>query len=420
MLKEVRRFRKKWYADAHAAKERGDKIAWNMYDCGFADAITTAFDVVSVWPENFGGICTFKNVHKLFLNAAESEGFFLETCGYARVAFGLGHHYKKSGTAPPEAPEGGLPPPDLLIGHTRHCDTRSRIMEIVKRYWPDVPAFCLGHDYPPTDADFEYIKPYYLKFYRDELKRYIAWLEEHTGKKLDWDRLKHQVRLNFDVLNLYCEIFELRKAKPCPMSCLDNFTVAPFALFFPADEDTLDFFIRLRDELREKVEKKIGAIPEEKYRLLWGIPPPPWYAMPIFSYMESLGAVFINEIGYYMGPPGGVDVDDPLEALALREWERYINAEGLWGPKVPELFAKRIEDGDLDGVVVAMTPSCRMAVGAIYQIEEAEKILGRKIPTLFIEADMVDESSYSEVMTKAKIDAFLETVDADKRARGKA
>ena len=200
------------------------------------------------------------------------------------------------------------------------------------------------------------------------------------------------------------------------MASLDAFTIAPFAFFFSADEDTLDFYIKLRDDLREKVEKKIGAIPEEKYRLLWALPPPPWYALPIFSYMESLGAVFINEFSYYMGPPGSVDIDDPLEALALRQWERYVNAESGWGPKAPEMFANRIEDGDVDGVVVGMLPSCRISVGAIYLMEEAEKILGRKIPTLFIEADMVDDSSYSEAMTKARIDAFLETVDADRRS----
>ncbi len=152
VLKEVRRFRKKWYADAHAAKERGDNVAWNMFNWGSADPITAAFDVVSVFPENFGATCAFKGVHRLFLNAAESEGFFLETCGYVRVAFGLGYYYKKTGKAPPEAPEGGLPEPDLLISNSTICDTRLRIMEIAKRYWPDVPAICLDLNYPPRDA----------------------------------------------------------------------------------------------------------------------------------------------------------------------------------------------------------------------------------------------------------------------------
>ena len=284
----------------------------------------------------------------------------------------------------------------------------------MKRYW-DIPAFCLEHIFPPPGADFDYIKGYYVKFLVEELKRFIAWLEEHTGKKLDNDRLKSCVQLNSKIMDLYIQIFQLRQARPCPMSILDGFTVDPFALFFDTDEATLDFFTKLRDELKYRVENKIGALPEEKYRLLWAVPPPPWYALPLLGYMESLGAVFPKEMVYYFAPPAGIEVDDPLEALALRQWERYLSGSWICASTKPDLFANAIRDGEMDGLVIAMTTSCRIVVGQIYFRDEAERILGRKIPTLFLEADMVDDSGYSENIAKEKIDTFLETLESQKR-----
>jgi len=45
------------------------------------------------------------------------------------------------------------------------------------------------------------------------------------------------------------------------------------------------------------------------------------------------------------------------------------------------------------------------------------KLRGLRVPTLGIEADMVDTRTYSDALVKERIRAFMETVDAAKKER---
>ena len=59
--------------------------------------------------------------------------------------------------------------------------------------------------------------------------------------------------------------------------------------------------------------------------------------------------------------------------------------------------------------------SCRSwHVGLIWQLNQVKKIY-RDIPTLILESDIIDISSYNEADTHARIDAFVDTLEASKR-----
>ena len=57
-----------------------------------------------------------------------------------------------------------------------------------------------------------------MEQWKNEHKLLIAFLEEHTGKKMDYDRLKETVRLSYRLTELTLEIEELiaRSRPPCP------------------------------------------------------------------------------------------------------------------------------------------------------------------------------------------------------------
>jgi benzoyl-CoA reductase/2-hydroxyglutaryl-CoA dehydratase subunit BcrC/BadD/HgdB len=190
------------------------------------------------------------------------------------------------------------------------------------------------------------------------------------------------------------------------------------------DPRVLRFFQELKDELKYRVDNKIGVIPEEKYRLLWGSGLPPWHTMNIFNYFESLGAVFVGETCYK--PPYVADipdsVSDPLERMALvlyyAQLEKHKRSVvGGYNFVVYENPLEWIEEYQADGVVFHWLRSCRgTTIGQLYY---QKLIAGRSaIPTLFLESDMCDVRDFFEADWKAKIGAFIDMVATYKRHRG--
>ena len=112
-------------------------------------------------------------------------------------------------------------------------------------------------------------------------------------------------------------------------------------------------------------------------------------------------------------------VSDPLEFLAWR-WTKYQTYRHDKARKRPgshpdvERLIEYIEDYKIDGVVMHEAFSCRSwHPGLIWQLELLKKVY-RDIPSLVLESDIVDMSSYSEADTHNRIDAFLETIESAK------
>jgi len=100
-----------------------------------------------------------------------------------------------------------------------------------------------------------------------------------------------------------------------------------------------------------------------------------------------------------------------------------------------ERLIQYIEDYQIDGVVMHEAFSCRTwHLGLIWQLNQLRKIykpipvliLGkegdktkgkRELPSLILESDIIDISSYSEVDTRNRIDAFIETLEQTKKKK---
>jgi benzoyl-CoA reductase subunit B len=199
-------------------------------------------------------------------------------------------------------------------------------------------------------------------------------------------------------------------------------TMVPMT-FMMGTQEAYDFFKDLYDELKLKIANKEGEIPDEKYRLLWGGGLPSWFALGDFNYFNSKGAVFPAETTYRQVEP--IDklelprVSDPLEHLAWRwvKWAtyRYDNARKRPGstPEVERLI-EYIEEYKIDGVVMHEAFSCRSwHPGLIWQLNQLKRVY-RDMPSLVLESDIVDISSYNEADTRARIDAFIDTLEAVK------
>jgi len=411
------------------AKEEGKKVAYAYINDG-QDEIMRAMDIVPAWGESFAGVCAAKRDAEKYLQKAEADNFSRSLCTYATCTIGFDMWREElNGQTPPDAPWGGMARPDMIIGSAQQlCDPRFKWPQATQHYLQDVPVFVGNMYYPPWDPnrDHHEQEAIYVKYAKAELLELVHFCEKHTGKKMDWDRLAGLVDLTEKTWNLFIDTYELRRAIPTPMDTGDAMNTMVPITFNLATQDAYDYYKGLYDELIEKNEKKQGVIEDEKYRLLWGAGLPSWFALGDFQYFNDKGAVFPAEVTYRNAEKlERLDLpatNDPLERIAWR-WVRfwthwYDKARKRHGssPKV-ERIIEYIEDYRCDGVVFHSAYSCRSwHAGIIHQAEVLRKIYG-DIPILIMEGDIVDISSYNEVDTHNRIDAFIETVDAYKAKR---
>lgn len=413
--------------EAQRANSEGKKTAFTFIFCNYDDIIR-AMDIVPIWTENFAGICGAKRDAQRFLERAEGQNLSRSLCTYALCGIGFDSWREElEGEMPPNAPWGGQPKPDMMLSSGQMiCDPRNKWYQAAQHFMPDIPIYNVDLPQIPFEADYNYreVEPYYVKHITEQLRGLIAFLEKQTGKKINYDRLAETVALTDKTWSMIIDAYELRRAIPCPMGTGDAMnTMVPMS-FLMGTQQAYDFYKDLYDELLQKNAKKEGAVPDEKYRLLWGGGLPSWFALSDFNYFESKGAVFPAETTYrqleHIDRLNIPNVSDPVEHLAWRwiKWSVYWHSKARRRPgSTPEVerLINYIEEYKIDGIVMHEAFSCRSwHVGLIWQLNQVKKIY-RDIPTLILESDIIDISSYNEADTRARIDAFIDTLAASKR-----
>ena len=412
------------------AKEQGKPVAY-CFIVNAYEEIIRAMDIVPAWVENYSGVCAAKRDAGRFLEKAESENLSRSLCTYATCGLGFDiWRQELGGEMPPDAPWGGMAKPDMILGSGQMlCDPRYKWPQAAQHYLQDVPVYVGGLYWPPYDKNMDHreVEKYYVKYAVEELRGAIKFIEKHTHRKMDWDRLSELVDLVDRTWNIFIETYELRKAVPTPMDTGDAMnTMVPFA-FMLGTQEAYHFYQDLNSELKQKIEKKEGVATEEKYRLLWGAGLPSWFALTDFQYFNSKGATFPVERTYREAEPiyrlDLPKVNDPLERIAWR-WVKYwthwydrARKRPGSSPEVERLI-EYIEDYQIDGVVFHEAFSCRTwHAGILLQAEILKKVY-REIPVLILESDIVDISSYNEADIHHRIDAFIEILEAAKRKGG--
>ncbi|MEA2040185.1 MAG: 2-hydroxyacyl-CoA dehydratase family protein [Thermodesulfobacteriota bacterium] len=429
-----------------AKEEAKQKVAFTFIVCHHEE-ILSALDVVPLWTENFAGICGAIRQADRFLERAESLGFSRSLCTYALCGLGFDQWREELGEMPPDAPWGGQARPDFMVSTGQIlCDPRAKWYQASQQFMPDVPIYNIDMPYPLFDPNKDHrdVWGYYHKYIVKEMRGFIKFVEEQTGNKMDYDRLSELVDLSDRTWNLIDETYKLRAATPCPMGTGDAMNTMVPMCFKMASQEAYDFFLGLNAELKEKIAKKEGIAEEEKYRLIWGGGLPSWFALGDFNYFNSKGAVFPVETTYRMvAPLDEMDLpetNDPVERLAwkwLGYWTFWYDKARKRPGSEPDVerIIEWIEEYNIDGIVMHEAFSCRTwHIGLIWQLHQIAKIYkpipvlmlggdgkkkeaGRELPSLILESDIIDISSYSEVDTRNRIDAFIETLESVEKTR---
>jgi len=259
----------------------------------------------------------------------------------------------------------------------------------------------------------------------EELREFVIFLEHLLDKKMDWDRLEELIDDTVEMNLVWHEVNELRKAKPCSMHSRDFWSSMPASLYMAGNpKTTADLYRKMYDQVKERVDNKIGALPiDEKYRLVFA-ELPPWHSLGFFDQLAERGWNFVYESWNYH-PPKPIDlskISDPLERIARYTYQwltgYYTDAfkAGEWWGYFAYPYLEKVKEYKCDGVVLHPLLTCRTATNHLMLLQD--RLMKKlKIPSLIVEGDIVDLKLFDPADALRKAETFEETMDHYKRVR---
>ncbi len=374
--------------------EGGQKVAW--VTSGAPIEFLSALDYFLIYPENHGAVCGIRRTAEDLCGVAEDAGWSRDTCSYARTDFGA----MLSG----RTPVGKLPRPDLLVCCTNICQTVLLWYRVLANHFK-VPLVVI-------DTPFIYTKAgsHDTAFVERQLEDAIGQAEAIAGRDLDPKRLREVTVHARDAVKLWSEVMARGAHKPAPLTAFDQFIHMAPIVEMRGQAFTVAYYQAMLDELDERIAKGIGALKNERRRLVWDNLPV-WHRLSWLSkQLAGRGVALVAST--YTNAWGElaelIDPDDPIASAAACYMHPILN---LGTGRKLETIKKLVLGFEADGVILHSDRSCKPY--SIGQMDQRER-LGREIgaPALLLEADHNDPRAFSEEQATARLEAFLEMIDA--------
>jgi benzoyl-CoA reductase/2-hydroxyglutaryl-CoA dehydratase subunit BcrC/BadD/HgdB len=384
-----------YYKELDNAKQQGKPVVWITSMTPIE--LVYAFDGIPFFPENYAALCSSRKVAEDLCKAGEARGYSQDLCAYALCAFGIMFENKGAFGGPP-------PAPDVMIATEGACATHPKWWEAMQRHYK-CPMIVIDAAYT---VDSETLSPRHKEYYAAELKEAAKLMEQATKKTFDMDKLREVVSYSDQASALWDEIDAMRAAIPTPISQIDVFTCLFPLVTLKGTKEAVEFYKQLRDEVKMRLDNKIGFVPNERFRLIWDLFPI-YHNMRLLNYFAEFGAAFVTDL-YGNAFSGRVDPSDPFGSLANRYLSFFMRAAS-WGKA--ELYKKRAKQYHVDGIVFHSNRCCRNFtaeqpdIGAILRDE-----LG--LSSMSFEGNMVDPRGYDDAGVKSKIESFIEMLEARK------
>jgi len=381
-----------YYMEAKTTRISRRKIAW-ITSGGPVEPLI-AMDIIPVYPENHGAMIGASKMGVDLCEKAEEMGYSRDLCSYARSDI--------SCSTVDGGPIGGLPKPDMLICGNNICGTVLKWYEIQSRYY-NVPLFIFDTPFCHT----EYTEDS-RRYVRRQIDEYVAFLEDVCGKKFDFERLKEVGRLSVEGQELWQAVLDTAMNRPAPLTAFDAFFHLALIVTLRGTQIAVDYYRYLLTAMNEKVDKGIGAIPNERYRLLWDNLPI-WYRMRWLSkkFAEHDACLVADTYtSAWCGQLTYMNADNFLDSMAEAYTRIYLN---IGVDEMARTVIEMADKYDVDGIVMHSNRSCKPYSLGQYDIQRIVQE-ERGIPCLMLEADMVDERNFSESQIATRIDAFMEMI----------
>lgn len=245
---EILKLFEKCYENILTAREQGKKLA--ITTALSSPAIFFAMDIVPMPMEFLTalGCLVWKRGMSEYLDYACQIGLPDTSCSGQRGA--LGAYFAELGESA-----------DFIVCNSSgSCDTNANAFAFASSYM-DKPMFVLNH--PSVIGDNRS-----AQYHVEEYKKLILFLEEQTGKKLDWDRMAEVLKKVDYQDNLTLELDDMHLMKPSPFTPLYTLGIYAGRLVFSGHDQNTQLLESMVEEGKERLKAGIPGLKagEEKVR----------------------------------------------------------------------------------------------------------------------------------------------------------
>ncbi len=296
---------------------------------------------------------------------------------------------------------GALPHPDVMLWSNMVCDNTAKSGELIMEVC-HCPGFLLDRPFKRSQHEIGYLV--------SELEDMICFLEERSGRKMDWDKLSEIVARMDRQIELVRQINELRKNVPTPFRPQGFLELLTVDYLFPGQPEALEYLETLHQELTEAVREGRGAVKPERFRLMTFFIPP-MYLMGFLDRMSrQFGAVSVIEPFFTYWGEGRLEASRPLESVAMKSY--MIPEMRMYGPldeRALNAIVQCVDDYKVDGAIYYADVGCRHSCATIKLFKD---ILAEKgVPTLVVDCDVVDSTVTPEDEVREKLEQFFELLE---------
>ncbi|MFX1356798.1 MAG: 2-hydroxyacyl-CoA dehydratase [Promethearchaeota archaeon] len=149
---------------------------------------------------------------------------------------------------------------DAIITPSAPCDNTYSSYPFFK-YHKKIPL--IVPDLPFLKAE----KSYY--YHGEQIRIGLEQLGKIIGQEPDYKKLREAINLENQATSYQLEIFELKKAKPCPIENMFNAMAAAATIYMSGRQEKLEFYRDMLDIAKKRYKKKEHHAGEEKIRSIW-------------------------------------------------------------------------------------------------------------------------------------------------------
>lgn len=323
-----------------------------------------------------------------FIGRGEAFGFSKEGCSPHIATVGM-------------AAAGIFPKPDLMFAMgPAPCDSAAMLSEVLNHIYK-CPIYWFSYPYREDEEAIQYMK--------EQVYEIIEFVEKNTPLRYDEDRLRQSLEIAKACQDYYLMTHNLRKSIPTPLSTREALSAFGPRMSSEGLPETVEFMKALYEETKEKVDKGIGAIPNERFRVVTSGAYPFWH-LRLFDWMEEeFGAVVVMDFHntVHLDPIG--DTSDPIDCLARKTIRSNAAGRALVTPYsvLSKEVAERAIEFKCNASIFFAHFGCKQTCGFNRVHSEAIKeIVG--IPTAIVDIDACNPLIVSVDQMKSQISKYFD------------
>lgn len=385
------------YQEARDAKAAGRPVGYSTSN--FPKELFEVFGLNIIYPENHAAAVAAHKGAIPFCEKAESLGYSMDLCSYARINLGFVEREEDFGFGL------DIPAPDFLCIANNICTT------VVKWYenlaWQlDIPLIVFDVPYQ-TDGYYKHHKVDYMK---KQMQGIVEQLEEISGTPFDYDRFQEVMDTSAENGKLFRRALDLiGQNSPSPASGFDAFNFMALMVIARGRKETGEVLRMYIGELEERLASGDTTFDgEEKSRIMFD-------GLCCWPYLrqnsETMAENGINLVGSPYCDDYGVTFEDLY--TMCESYARTNNAHGI--ELACESRLRMLDEYHCDGVLCNVMRSCKPWVGIMFETQRQLQD-ARGLPFASFDADQADPRVFSQAQFETRVQGLAEIMEARKGA----